>query len=249
MKEFKIFLFAVTYVLVLNSMIIGADIHEAAKRGDLEEVKALVAKGENVNLKDDRDLTPLYYAAEIGHKNICEFLITKGADVNEAPAPFYTPLYAAFNNRSKEGEETFKFLVEHGSDFKIVVGGYTLLHNAAYSCHDESQRNIAVYLISKGIDVNVPGYNDKTPLHMVGCKKICELLLSQGADIEAKDKTGRTPLFYASSNNKTEVCELLLSEGADVNAKDNSGRTPLSEAIEISNKEIIDILKKYGGVE
>ena len=250
MKDFKMFLFAVAYALVFNSMaIIGAEIHEAAKKGDLEEVKALVAKGEKVNIKDDRNLTPLYYAAKLGHKNLCEFLITKGADVNEAPEPFYAPLYAAFNKRSKEGEETFKFLVEQGSDFQIVVGGYTLLHNAALSCHDESRRNIAVFLISKGIDVNVLGHNDKTPLHMVGCKKICELLLSQGADIEAKDKTGRTPLFYASSNNKREVCELLLSKGVDVNAKDIKGRTPLSEAIMVNNKKIVDILKKHGGVE
>lgn len=249
MKDFKKFLFAVVYVLVFNSMTIGAEIHEAAKKGDLEKVKALVAKGEKVNIKDDHNLTPLYYAAETGHKNLCKYLITKGADVNEAPEPFYAPLYAAFNKRSKEGEETFKFLVEQGSDFKIVVGGYTLLHNAALSCHDESQRNIAVFLISKGIDVNALGYNDKTPLHMVGCKKICELLLSNGADIEAKDKTGKTPLFYASSNKKREVCELLLSKGADVNEKDNSGRTPLSEAIKTGNKEIVDILKKHGGIE
>lgn len=249
MKDFKIFFFAIAYILVFNSMAIGAEIHEAAKRGDLEEVKALVAGGEKINIKDDRNLTPLYYAAKIGHKNLCEFLITKGADVNESPELFYAPLYAAFNKRGAEGEETFKFLVEQGSDFKIVVGGYTLLHNAALSCHDESQRNIAVFLISKGMDVNVLGYKDKTPLHMVGCKKICELLLSKGADIEAKDKTGRTPLFYASSNNKKEVCELLLSKGADVNAKNNSGRTPLSEALKIANKEIIDLLKKHGGVE
>ena len=249
MKGFKMFLFAVAYVFVLNSMAISAEIHEAAKKGDLEEVKALVAKGEKVTIKDDRNLTPLYYAAKLGHKNLCEFLITKGADVNVAQEPFYAPLYAAFNKRSKEGEETFKFLVEQGSDFKIVVGGYTLLHNAALSCHDESQRNIAVFLISKGIDVNALGHNDKTPLHMVGCKEICKLLLSKGADIEAKDKTGRTPIFYASSNNKKEVCELLLSKGVDVNAKDNKGQTPLSEAIKVNNKEIVDILKKHGGVE
>lgn len=249
MKDFKMFLFAVAYVLVFNSMTIGAEIHEAAKKGELEEVKALVAKGEKVTIKDDHELTPLYYAAKLGHKNLCEFLITKGADVNEAPEPFYAPLYAAFNKRGNEGEETFKFLVEQGSDFKIVVGGYTLLHNAALSCHDESQRNIAVFLISKGIDVNALGHNDKTPLHMVGCKEICKLLLSKGADIEAKDKTGRTPIFYASSNNKKEVCKLLLSKGVDVNAKDNKGQTPLSEAIKGSNKEIVDILKKHGGVE
>ncbi len=227
----------------------AADIHEAAKRGTLDEVKALIAKGEKVNAKDDRDLTPLYYAAYTGHKEICLFLINQGADVNAAPEPFYTPLYAAFNKRNKNGEEIFKLLVERGADFKMMVGGYTLIHNAALSCHDESQQSIAEFLISKGADINVKGYQDKTPLHMVGCKEICELLISKGADIEARDKNGRTPLFEACSRKRKEICSLLISKGADVNARDTRGWTPLRQALKKGYSEVGDILKNHGGVK
>ena len=190
------------------------DIHEAAKSGTLDEVKALVAKGESVNAKDDRDLTPLYYAAYAGHKEICLFLIDQGADLNAAPEPFYSPLYAAFNKRNKNGEEIFMLLVERGADFNIMVGGYTFLHNAALSCHDESQRNLAGFLISKGADINVKGYQDKTPLHMVGCHEICELLISKGADVNARDNRGWTPLRQALENGDPEVGDFLKKHGA-----------------------------------
>ncbi|MBL3589489.1 MAG: ankyrin repeat domain-containing protein [gamma proteobacterium endosymbiont of Lamellibrachia anaximandri] len=226
-----------------------ADIHEAAKSGALDEIKALIAKGEKVNAKDDRNLTPLYYAAKAGHKEICQFLIDQGADVNAAPEPFYTPLYAALNKRNKNGVEIFKLLVERGADFNMIVGGYALLHNAALSCHDEGQRHIAEFLISKGAGINVRGYQDKTPLHMVGCKEICELLISKGADIEARDKNGRTPLFDACSRKRKEICRLLISRGADVNARNNRSWTPLRQALEKGYSEVVDILKKHGGVK
>jgi ankyrin repeat protein len=228
-----------------------ADIHEAAKSGTLDEVKALIAKGEKLNAKDDRDLTPLYYAASAGHKEICLFLIDQGADVNAAPEPFYTPLYAAFNQRNKNAEEIFKLLVERGADFRMIVGGYTLIHNAALSCHDESQLRIAEFLISKGVDINAKGHKDKTPLHMVGCRELGELLISKGADIEARDKNGRTPLFEACSSirSKKQICELLLSKGADVNARDNRGWTPLRQALKNKHKDVAAFLKKHEGVE
>jgi len=191
----------------------STDIHEAAKSGTLAELKVLIANGENVNAKDDQDLSPLYYAAYAGRKEICLFLVDQGADVNASPEPFYTPLYAAFNKRSKNGEEIFILLVERGADFNIFVGGYSFLHNSASSCHDESQRRLAEFLIFKGADINVKGYQDKTPLHMVGCKEICELLLSKGADVNARDNRGWTPLRQALENGDPEVGDILKKHG------------------------------------
>ena len=229
----------------------AADIHEAAKKGSLEKVKAFLANGEKVDVKDKYGMTPLYLAACEGHKDVCEFLISQGADVNAGREIGFVPLTGALNNRTESGVEIFKLLVAQGADIKMIVGGYTLIHNAALSCHDESVRNIAEFLISKGVDINVKGYQDRTPLHMVGCTEICDLLISKGADIEARDKNGRTPLFEACSSirSKKQICELLLSKGADVNARNNQGFTPLRQALKNKHKDVAALLKKHGGVE
>ncbi len=231
----------------------AANIHEAAKKGSLERIKAFLANGEKVDFKDNYGMTPLYHAAAKGHKNVCEFLISQGADVNAGRDIGFVPLTGALNNRTENGVEIFKLLVSKGADIRIDIGGYPLLHQAVVSCHDESVRDIAEFLISKGVDINVKGYQDKTPLHMVGCRELGKLLIIKGADIEARDKDGRTPLFIACSKNKGEICELLILKGADVNAKDNRGWTPLrqvyNQCLTTRNTWICDLLKKHGGVK
>ena len=73
-----------------------------------------------------------------------------------------------------------------------------------------------------------------TPLHIVvwkNSKEIGELLISKGADINAKtnshisipflkEKGGKTPLHYAAANNSKEIGEVLISKGADIKAID-----------------------------
>lgn len=57
-------------------------LHDAAKKGDIEEVKRIISKGYNVNTKDINGNTPLHEAAYVGHKALIDLLIANGADVN-----------------------------------------------------------------------------------------------------------------------------------------------------------------------
>ncbi|MFC1521201.1 ankyrin repeat domain-containing protein [Elusimicrobiota bacterium] len=60
------------------------------------------------------------------------------------------------------------------------------------------------------------------------CKiKISTLLISYGADVNAKDDYGRTPLMHALRQDYLEAAKLLIESGSDVNAKSNKGQTPL----------------------
>ena len=45
------------------------------------------------------------------------------------------------------------------------------------------------------------------------------MLVQNGADVNAKNKNGSTPLIWASCNGLTDICGMLVQNGADVNAK------------------------------
>src|ERR1017187_863378 len=69
-----------------------------------------------------------------------------------------------------------------------------------------------------------------TPLHYAAHwdrRDVAEWLLSNKAEVNAKEEDGITPLHFAAEEGLKDVVELLLSSNADVNAKDNDSNTPL----------------------
>jgi ankyrin repeat protein len=90
--------------------------------------------------------------------------------------------------------------------------------------------------------------NKETPLHLAvhgGFTDIVELLLANGADVNAKDYIGQTPLSQAGIY-KTALVELLLVHGADANAKDHRGFTPLYHAAMMGNRAVAELLLAHG---
>ncbi|KAL7857770.1 hypothetical protein AOLI_G00178720, partial [Acnodon oligacanthus] len=85
----------------------------ALKNGDLDEVKALLKKDEDVNRTLEGGRKPLHYAADCGQAEMLEFLLSKGADVNAPDKHGITPLLSA----TYEGHlACVKILLEKGAD-------------------------------------------------------------------------------------------------------------------------------------
>ena len=92
---------------------------------------------------------------------------------------------------------------------------------------------------------------DATPLHpaaLYGHKEVVELLITAGADVNAKEKYEKTPLHHAAKAGYYEIVELLIAAGADVNVKNIAGKTPLDfdGNADLVDGEIADLLRKHG---
>jgi len=82
-----------------------------------------------------------------------------------------------------------------------------------------------------------------------GRKDVVELLLNNGADVNAKSNDGWSALTYAARNGRKDVVELLLNAGTDINAKDNYGWSALMYAVAYGHKDVVELLKRYGAKE
>lgn len=74
-------------------------------------------------------------------------------------------------------------------------------------------------------------------------------LLSEGADVNASDYDGFTPLHAAASRDSIDVVRLLIDAGADVNAQSVKGETPLYNAVRNTTPaalNIIRLLREHG---
>jgi ankyrin repeat protein len=80
-----------------------------------------------------------------------------------------------------------------------------------------------------------------------GERELAELLIAKGANIDAADRKGKTPLSHAAYSGYKELAELLISKGANVNAIDNKGRTPLDWANYSRHKDLVELLIRHGG--
>ncbi len=58
-----------------------------------------------------------------------------------------------------------------------------------------------------------------------------EHLIASGADVNARDDQGYTPLHLAAAADSAEVVRLLLDSGAEIDAVNNKGETPLNHAV------------------
>ena len=80
-------------------------------------------------------------------------------------------------------------------------------------------------------------------------KNVAKLLLSAGADINATDSDGKSPLHVAARFGHVEFVQFLIDNGADLEIKNNEGETPLGTAISFGQTEVAELIQRNGSIE
>ena len=75
-----------------------------------------------------------------------------------------------------------------------------------------------------------------------GQKQAVELLILEGANLDARDRMGDTALMNAAMKGHLEIVELLISKGADAGLKDNSGNTALIDSAKYARDSACEII-------
>lgn len=110
-----------------------------------------------------------------------------------------------------------------------------LLHLAVARSNAHEFRAFLIF----GFDVNKKNSRGRTALHILAYSEkstrepglsILDMLLATGADVDARDRSYKTPLHIATVREWLELIDILLRNGASVYARDSDDQTPLHYA-------------------
>lgn len=184
----------------------------AAKLGDPELVRLLLDLGADVNVATETGGTALMFAAIRGNLETVQALILHGADVNAVAHFNWTALMVA---AVKGHDVVVDVLLDNGADANVAdTYGWTPLMRAAYENRAGAVRVILRY---GRVKLNARDETGSTALHHAvaqGHVEIARLLLDSGADIDARNQEGVTPLELARLMEKKESVRFLESRGA-----------------------------------
>jgi ankyrin repeat protein len=226
----------------------------AAREGDLESTRLLLAGGADVNQATEYGWTPLLTATNNRNYKLAQFLIERGADVNQANKGNWTPLYLATDNRNIEGGDFpvpkpdidhldyIKYLLDHGANPNIRIKDNTLTRT--------------IFTMQWFLEAGA------TPFIRAAQSSDLELLkmlLARVADPMIKTDHSDTALTAAagmgwvdgvtyehSPKANVETIKFLLDLGLDPNAANADGRTPLMVAAAKGRTEVIQLLVDRG---
>uniref|UniRef100_A0A672JKQ9 Serine/threonine-protein phosphatase 6 regulatory ankyrin repeat subunit C-like n=1 Tax=Salarias fasciatus TaxID=181472 RepID=A0A672JKQ9_SALFA len=205
-------------------------LHRAAMLGSEECVSALLEHGASALCRDSQGRTPLHLAASRGHTELLRTLLmaARTADPLDSMLDYrgYTPTHwAAYHGH----EGCLCILLEYKLYSTREGNSFTPLHCALVNGHD-----VAANLLVKTVGPQAASAVDakgRTPLHAAahsGNVAGLQLVLDQGAEVNAVDKRGSSALMVAASCGQTSAVEFLLHKAKpDLTLVDVNNNTAL----------------------
>ena len=210
----------------------------------VEVAEFLIQKGADINARNRDGGTPLHGAAFLGHADIAALLIQKGADINARNDKGESPL-----DVSRVEWEITRLIaswLEIELDQDKVEAGRTAVvemlqqHSSTDTNRPGDDMCAAVRrgeikalkgMLAKGEDTNIGdsqfGISPLSWAALLGKTKIAELLIQNGADVNARNRDGGTALHGAAFLGHADTAQLLVRKGADINATNDKGETSL----------------------
>ena len=222
----------------------GTPLHFAAYSGN-EVVELLIAKGADVNAKNQADATPLDKAIEKNWDETVSLLRKHGGKTKkelEAAGKSIKPIAEAAKPKppTAKASDTSIHVAAEAAKPKppTAKASDTSIHVAAEAAKPKPPT-------AKASDTSIHVATEAGNIESV------KQAIADGADVNEKNADGVAPLSNAAYFGHKEVVELLITNGADVNAKFD-GRTPLDVVTRPDNTnknkaELADLLRKHGG--
>lgn len=227
--------------------------HEAVRHNHYEALDAMLKKGINVNLTQDKPsiagTTLLHMACEHVYPKLVKMLMDAGADDTLKNEHEETPAHIAVSKKigykKVSDEERIEMLqaLEHvdipgrnGTTPLMVIQDPQLFLSIA----------LTPVLIEKGADVNRADNNGNTALMLhtfwYCYKDVIKAMVKAGYNINARNQNGDTVLHYVLKNKGSEMAVYLIKKGADVNIANEKQVTPAQIAVENGLDEILSFL-------
>ena len=255
-----------------NGMIFHNNLRDAIKASDLKSVTAILKKGVNLQEAFNRGWSALHFGCKAGNLDIVRVLLDYGADVNATTELWRTPLDEAVHFRhepvadllrlqgGKRGIEiTLQGAISSGNLAwvkKHLAAGAELNHLTLGELPiglalARRQWNIARYLLGKKPDVTRTQSEGDTPLHIAveNCapQSLLKAILRLGADVNALNKYGQSPLSLAARVEDEAAVKFLIAHGANPKSGGVDDISPVSEALKHDNYELARLLIDQGG--
>ena len=218
---------------------------EHASNGDIAKMQNALNNGADINAKDPGGMPALFIAVEENQLSATKFLLENGAYPDITDKENDTPLMRAmYYNRP----EIAKLLIEYGANVNTSYNDDFVLTWATFNNYTD----IVKLLLEKG--ANTECYNPVgcTPLIIAsnGNYEICELLIQNGADVNARRTKGSnkdwTSLMYASYDSKLDIMNLLLENGALIDIRTPSLHSAYLIAAQYGTPDAVEFLINNG---